>query len=142
MSGVFLFIGLTPWSSLRVIVASLFRVEVVGCHHPRVIAALRRDYCEQTSRVGFPVIHKPEFTLNFLVVDRNRIVQEHLLCLFTFDLMRPNLAEIVPIPFEHRQSNCICNASTETEPQSRQDCSSSCLRDLPSLVFHTMSPFA
>ena len=40
--------------------------------------------------------------------------------------VRPNLAEVVPIPFEHRLSKCICNAyadeATRTGPDGMRIC--------------------
>ena len=93
------------------IIASLSGIEVESCHHPDIIVALSHDHGEQSARVGLAVIRKPNLPFDVLNINENRVVQQRLLCLFTFDLMGPNLAEVVPIPFEHRQFNCICNAS-------------------------------
>src|SRR4029077_20489131 len=103
-------VALAPSCSLRslplcspcVIVPSLASIEVVGSYHPHTIAALRQDHSNLAARVGFAVIHESEFSLNLLLIDGNWIVQECLLRLFTFNLMSPNFAEVVPIPFEHR----------------------------------------
>jgi hypothetical protein len=103
MSGVFLVIGLTPLGSLRVIVASL-------------------------SGVGLAVLRKPNLPFGVLNITENRVIQQRLLRLFRFDLMRPNFAEIIPIPFEHRKFNCVCNASPGVRFGNRSDTSCDQLR--------------
>jgi hypothetical protein len=91
-------------------------VEIVGRDHTQIVATLRQDYGYQPASVGFAIVHDAKFPLNVLLVDGYRIVKECLLRLLPLDPVLPNLTEVIPVPFEHRRSYCICNAYAEESP--------------------------
>jgi hypothetical protein len=56
-------------------------VEGVGRDHSHIIAALRHDHGKRAAHIGLAVIYESDLSLDVLLIDRNRIVQERLFCL-------------------------------------------------------------
>jgi hypothetical protein len=103
-----------------VIIAPLASVEIVGCDDSQIIPAFGHYSGHQTPCVRFAVIYESEFSVNVLFVNRNRIVQKRLLCLFTFDVVRANLAEVFPVPFEHSSISLYMQCITLKTDRSRK----------------------